>query len=113
MTAQRRPTATAESDAFRAAAYRASAAVRDAQAVAADRATRPPLIFESDRAAWADLREAATRLVALITEHEPAASALDAPPPGPSGGAPPRIAAHRRGITPAAARQRPEQEAAA
>jgi len=72
MTAQRRPTATADSDAFRAAAYRAAAAVRDAQTLAADRSIRPPLIFESDRAAWADLREAADRLVALIAEHEPA-----------------------------------------
>ncbi|MFY1576151.1 hypothetical protein ACN26Z_14815 [Verrucosispora sp. WMMD703] len=74
MTAKR-PTGSADSREFRGCAYQVAAGARSCEALIAAR--RPGLAYDSDRAAWADLREAADRLVALIAAHAPAPGADD------------------------------------
>ncbi|MEV2239838.1 hypothetical protein [Micromonospora sp. NPDC049891] len=66
-------TGTADSREFRSCAYQAAVGARSCEALIAAR--RHGLTYESDRAAWADLREAADRLVALIAAHAPAPDA--------------------------------------
>ncbi|MEV2238690.1 hypothetical protein [Micromonospora sp. NPDC049891] len=69
----KRPTGSADSREFRGCAYQVAAGARSCEALLAAR--RPGLVYEFDRAAWADIREAADRLVALIAANAPAPDA--------------------------------------
>lgn len=90
-----RLSATPDSDAFRATAFRIAQGVRAAEEMIAAR-SRGGRLTASDRPAWADLNEAADRLVALIAQYEPPDLDIEAGPPG--GAPPPPISRHRRGI---------------